>query len=216
MIKLKRVIEESKYDLHQAKELTFITYGGLSATKQLGYSNGKDPTFHAPPAKRGIYAFVWPYIEKFLLSGGLPDPKKRKKGQRQRASYLKDKHGNVIASGHPDFEKFSDRKPSFARTKSNEPWDPEKHDWQKDTPVHVLYNHANRKKFKYSGEIWHHLGEFCPEWTIFNRHGSWVKTDMNTFAMAFKKEIALSQIPSERHPFTSTMDHLEVFIDEKI
>ena len=50
----------------QGKRVTFIRYGGLSAVRQKGF--GKD-SYHAPPTRKGFYAFVWPYIETFLLSG---------------------------------------------------------------------------------------------------------------------------------------------------
>jgi hypothetical protein len=217
VIKLKDIVNESKYDVHSAKELTFVTYGGLSATKQRGYNSKENPTMHSPPARKGIYAFVWPYIEQFLL-GGYHDPKERGKGQRNRISYVRDKNGNVVNSDHPDYEKLANKEKnwSFSRTVDNKPWDDEKNDWEKEKAIYVLYNNTNRKKFKYGGEIWHHLEGYCPEWTIVNRRGGWVKTDMITFINAFKREIAKTQIPSARHPYTSVMDHLEVFIEDKI
>lgn len=30
--------------------------------------NKLEPTFHTPPVHRGIYAFIWPYIEPFLAA----------------------------------------------------------------------------------------------------------------------------------------------------
>lgn len=50
------------------KEVKFVRYGGLSPVPQKGFSK-KFPTLHSPPERSGFYAFVWPYIEMFLLSG---------------------------------------------------------------------------------------------------------------------------------------------------
>ena len=50
------------------KPVKFVRWGGLSPVKQIGYDPAM-PTYHSPPAKKGIYAFVWPYIELFLLTG---------------------------------------------------------------------------------------------------------------------------------------------------
>lgn len=43
--------------------MEFVRFGGLSPVK---YREGAFPEFHNPPVKRGIYAFIWPYIENFL------------------------------------------------------------------------------------------------------------------------------------------------------
>lgn len=51
------------------KPIRFCRWGGLSSVNQKGY-NPSMPTFHSPPCRRGIYAFVWPYIDLFLLTGG--------------------------------------------------------------------------------------------------------------------------------------------------
>lgn len=58
------------------KQIKFCRYGGLSPVIQKGYKETKDdPTFHSPPARRGIYAFVWPYIEVFLLTNSFGEIK---------------------------------------------------------------------------------------------------------------------------------------------
>lgn len=220
-------MSESKFDPFTAKSLDFVTFGGLSLTKQKGFGK-EDPSFHTPPSRKGIYAFVWPYIEKFLLGGSYADPKQRGKGQRQRMQYVKDKEGNVITSDHPDYQKHGEKNKnwSFTRTKEGEPWDNEKHDYEKETPTHVLYNNAYRKKFKYQGPLWHHLGEFVREDRILDRKNDWVKTDMATFKEALKKELHrmmtwdASQNKGKQFRGLGTSSHiwdnLEVFIDQKI
>lgn len=45
----------------------FIRFGGLSSVKQKGYKSSM-PTYHSPPARRGIYCFPFGYMEMFLLS----------------------------------------------------------------------------------------------------------------------------------------------------
>lgn len=219
-------MNEGKFDPFTAKALDFVTYGGLSLTKQRGFGK-EDPTFHAPPARKGIYAFVWPYIEKFLLGGAeFIDPKQRGKGQRQRMKYVKDKEGNVISSDHPDWEKSNQGEKgknwSFSRER---PDSTETDDYDKQY-THFLYNNAARKKFKYNGPLWHHLHEFVRQDKILDEKGEWVKTDMATFKEALKKELhrvmkadmefgkgkQFRGLSSSSHSW----DQLEVFIDQKI
>ena len=52
------------------KKLVLARYGGLSTVKQKHYQkNEKNMDFHTAPEKYGIYAFLWPYIDWFLLTG---------------------------------------------------------------------------------------------------------------------------------------------------
>jgi hypothetical protein len=218
---------EGKFDPFTAKTIEFVTYGGLSLTKQKGFGK-EDLSFHSPPARRGIYAFVWPYIERFLLGGSYADPKARGKGQRQRIQYVKDKEGNPITSDHPDYEKSGEigKNWSLTRNQQNKPWNPDEEGNEKNTPTQILYRNTPRKKFKYSGELWHHLGEFVKEDKILDRKGEWVKTDMNTFKDALKKE--LHRVMKDDMEFgkgkqfrglsssSHVWDQLEVFIDSKI
>ena len=60
------------------KPIKFARWGGLSPVKQRGYDPSM-PTFHSPPARKGIYAFVWPYIDIFLLTGDFANNHKWKK-----------------------------------------------------------------------------------------------------------------------------------------
>jgi hypothetical protein len=47
------------------KNNLFVRYGGLSLKRQKGYGND---TYHAPPAKRGLYAMPYVLQERFLIS----------------------------------------------------------------------------------------------------------------------------------------------------
>lgn len=56
--------------------MEFIRFGGLS---KVNYKNiYKLDSFHSPPVKYGIYAFVFPYVEHFLWRWKLLDNKKLK------------------------------------------------------------------------------------------------------------------------------------------
>jgi len=46
------------------KKLEFVRFGGLSLVNYKKLY--KQDSFHSPPCKRGIYAFIFPYIEDFL------------------------------------------------------------------------------------------------------------------------------------------------------
>ena len=61
--------------------MKFIRWGGLSPVVQKGY-NPEMPTFHCPPARKGLYAFPFPFIEPFLLSGDFDNNHKEEKGRK--------------------------------------------------------------------------------------------------------------------------------------
>lgn len=48
------------------KKLEFVRFGGLSPVNHKQFY--KQESFHSPPRKKGIYAFIFPYIEDFLWS----------------------------------------------------------------------------------------------------------------------------------------------------
>tara|TARA_Y100001960_G_scaffold331745_1_gene429766 strand:+ start:1342 stop:1857 length:516 start_codon:yes stop_codon:yes gene_type:complete len=55
---------------HTSKKVTLARYGGIGkVVKQKGNysSNEDDMTFHQAPERYGYYAFIFPYIELFLL-----------------------------------------------------------------------------------------------------------------------------------------------------
>jgi hypothetical protein len=223
----KRKMRETKYDPFESRELWFVTYGGIGPTKQKGY-DPKAPEkggMHYPPARSGFYAFVWPYIEKFLLGGSsFVDPKARGKGARNRLAYVRDKEGNVVSTGHTDYEKLSDRGKnwSLTRTKDNKPEPEEKPEdvaWD-DYFKGMLYRPSARKKFKYNGPLWHHLGQWLTPDKIWDRRGEWVKTDMDDYKQALRKELVDMKKTASQHGLSgirgTTFDHLEVFIDQKV
>jgi hypothetical protein len=62
-MRLKQYINEAK------KKPTFVRFGGLSKRNQKKYGvMNSDDGFHKAPVKKGIYAFIHPYIEPFLFA----------------------------------------------------------------------------------------------------------------------------------------------------
>jgi hypothetical protein len=86
-----------------------------------------------------------------------------------------------------------------------------------------------RKEFKKSkGYIWHHLGEYCDRNEIIDSHGSWVKTTIHHWEVAFKR-MSINLRYGENKAFAEkcinntkgimgwySKDHCEVFFDEKV
>ena len=85
-----------------------------------------------------------------------------------------------------------------------------------------------RKEFrKNEGYIWHHLEEYTDHKDIIQRHGSWIKTDIKSWAKAFSKMSTIlrygrSDINEMRVGDGKgivgwySKDHCEVFFDEKV
>lgn len=64
------------------KEMEFVRLGGLSPVKHLRINKAEEADFHyPPPTKKGIYAFIYPYIDPFLYSWKLSNILKNKYGK---------------------------------------------------------------------------------------------------------------------------------------
>lgn len=196
-------IKEGKYDPNH-KDMWFVRFGGLSSKKQLGYdTKNAEPSYHAPPARRGLYAFPWPYIEQFLLGGDTyVNPKLQKKGQTLRIKYVKDKEGNPITNTHPEYDKYSDSDKNWTMVT--------KRDEDGVAPEEYrLYRNYNRKKFKYNGNLWTHLVDSIDPQDIIDRRGDWVKTNINSYRAALTKDI----LKQKREGYSLNKDAFEVFIE---
>lgn len=161
----------------------FVRFGGLDLKNQHGYSR-EQKTFHAPPAKRGFYAFPKVAQELFLV-GSL---------DRTQPSVLpKMKHdGSWEVQDYDNYEKKRRRALFLTR----------------------------REFHKSSGTVWHHLEQHVSNNNIIQRHGSWVKTTIKVWLLAFKKESvtcrASSSFETSRMFGYFSKDHLEVFFDTKV
>ena len=58
------------------KKLEYIRFGGLSPVNHKKFY--KSDSFHSPPRKKGIYAFIYPYIEDFLWAWKIKDKETHK------------------------------------------------------------------------------------------------------------------------------------------
>jgi len=204
IIKLKDLIREGK-DKFDIDHIKFARYGGLSPVKQTAYPPSED-SFHEAPAKRGFYAFVWPYIEKFLLGGynqlGVG-----------KFKYVRDKDGKIIDSDHPDFESEREKHPKYWEVALDD-----REDLPYDERKWALRQMEKPKVFQYEGPIWHHLNVGAAP--ILGRKGGWIKTDFDIYRGALRREIhgmKRGGTFGSRSPFGSpkhhTWDHLEVFIE---
>jgi hypothetical protein len=220
----------AKYDITTTKKMKFARFGGLSSVVQKGYKS-VSVGFHAPPARRGFYAFVWPYYEFFLLGGYA----NQIRSPGSKFTYVRDKDGKIIGDTHPDYEKLSaidshweiPTKIQDEFVNSFPHWDDA--DYKKKVDLleaaheekcvgidrWVLIKKPSPRIFEYDGEIWHHLGKYLRGSDIIKSHGDWVKTDMKHYKMAFNKEMHSAKksemstfdwnkkraLPSSRSPF---------------
>jgi hypothetical protein len=86
------------------------------------------------------------------------------------------------------------------------------------------------KKFKYRGNIWHHLEHQCKQSEIIDKKGTWVLTSFKTWEKAFSKESLNLRHGNKEYGGTKNInepyaagvsgifskDHLEIFISDKI
>lgn len=185
--------------------MKFSRFGGLSAVRQKHYVVGEDKSFHNPPRRKGVYAFVYGYEESFLLGGD----KDRSKGYSQTIKnrngeklYTKsDEYGNILEKNYKGDLSLSN---SYWKTWVNNGEESHPLEDQKErnfykyysslitfnpdgTKTELSYKPCKRKVFEYNGEIWYHIDYKIKKEEILDRHGSWVKTSIKTFEKAFNR-----------------------------
>ena len=212
-------------------KMKFIRFGGLSPVKQDHYTTGEDKGFHNPPRKRGIYAFPYPYVEKFLL-GATNDPA----NISHKTQWLKDEEGNKIKSNdfYGDYDPKTDKMtilPKYIKLlkklgiKQNDIWSTKGND-----EVSYITVMKKPRTFEYDGEIWHHLGNHLKPHQILGTSGSWTKSDMDDYLIALNLEIRDTKRQMlkswkqymdmndlmKKDPYKTMFakDHLEVFIEQ--
>lgn len=227
-----------KYDISKTKKLKFARYGGLSSVNQEGY-NSNIGSFHSPPAKRGFYAFVWPYIELFLLG---MDCTKDPRVSGAKFTYARDSKGVIITDLHPEYESYYIGKDKYWSIQSKE-WsdfyetashlDGDEFDslWKsKKIPRYYLVQKPKPRIFEYNGVLWHHLGTHLKGHSILGTKGSWVKTEMVDYRTALEKEMHKAHkdmmewcfspgqyrvLPTNQMALRrGSMDHLEIFVEK--
>lgn len=191
------------------KDIKFARIGGLSPVKQKGYDPAM-PGRHSPPCRKGLYAFLHPYYEPFLLGAVEYSGLGTKHSKFER---VKDKNGNPIKIENTDEHKHEGSENwmkywGLHFNGDNEPFD--------------VIKPKKPKVFEYKGELWHHLGEHLKPNEILLNKGSWYLTDFKTYAKALKKEFSAKKILLKNelsyetnNPFGAIcIDHLEVFIEK--
>ena len=171
----------------------FIRVGSLSSVKQKG---------HNAPARRGIYAFVYPFFDTFFLSGEYGSVNQ----PHAKAKYVKDSQGNIIDKHHPLFEKLTGTT----------------YNWKYNSTVsepahgkimqHFLDENIRLIKFK-NARIFHHYGDVWtkidPESvkmypsiisTHYNELGNanWWKVSFEDFVSILQRYIHLLSIELEK------------------
>jgi len=185
------------------KKIKFSRFGGLSSVNQKGYDKTM-PGFHSPPMNRGLYAFIWPLYEPFLLGGDYSNIMSK----HSKFEYLKDKNGNYIEyNDKDDFDSnFMKKYTTILKDKKD-----------------IWIKPKKPKIFEYYGELWHHL-EPKKKNEILSINGSWYLTTYKTFIKCisieysnFKKQERQFMGESTKNGFKKTpitIDHLEVFIEK--
>jgi hypothetical protein len=216
-------------------KMKFARFGGLSPVKQDQYTTKEDKGFHNPPRRHGLYAFPYPYIEKFLL-GATDQP-----GHiSNKTKWLRDEAGNRIK-----YNDFYDRSKEYDLKLDGYPINPEykrllkklnikqstlRSYYDEKDEVHYITVLNKPRVFEYDGELWHHLGHHLKPHQVISTSGSWVLTDMDNYQIALRLEVhdtkgqMLKSWKSfnadindviNRDPYKTMFakDHLEVFIE---
>jgi hypothetical protein len=228
-------------------KIKFARFGGLSSVNQQGYTTNFG--YHSPPCRRGFYAFVWPYYDFFLLSNGKTTSYPWAIGTK--FSYVKDGKGNIIDDKHPEFEELTEGHKCWSiPTKSwdahmktwydmNISYDDVSYDKMRDEfdskweeknqgkGKYVLVQKPSPKIFEYTGNIWHHLGEFLSPSGVIKQKGGWTLSSFDEYKKALEKDMHAAiklqtheynqrKIPySTKNPYCGVCkDHLEVFIEK--
>ena len=81
----------------------------------------------------------------------------------------------------------------------------------------INYSFKRYKKFKYYGNIWHHLKHNIVNNTlILDEHRDWVLTSFNTWLNCYNNELISIRLQKQKTGIPISKDHLEVFISNKI
>ena len=188
--------------------MKFVRFGNLSPVEQEHYTTSDDKTFHNPPRRRGIYAFVDGYVDLFLI-GSTREP-----GHiSNKSMWLKDDDGNKIK-----YDDFYDLTTEFDYKLGRRGI---KKEWikflkirnirikdlcEQDGFITIL---KKPKIFEYDGELWHHLGDNLKPHQIIETNGSWVKTTMEDYIIALN--IERKRVIREKHKMEMEFNFKEVF-----
>jgi len=208
MNRIAKILHIGKLLMSNQKDIQFVRYGGLSSVKQKGYDVNM-PTFHSPPLRKGVYAFVWPYIEHYLLGKDTFDQRRMNWKKDPQGNKLQDNDDNENESSFPVWINEKAKK-EFNELIDNDAAHEQIEQFRKENQF--LAEHIRPKKFKYTGELWHHLN--VPNKNAIQRKGNWVLTSFADYKKALYKEVGQLRKQKERSGFGFSSDHLEVFIEK--
>lgn len=191
------------------KKYKFIRFGGLSSVLQKGY-NPDMPTFHSPPARRGIYALPYDRVEYFIVP--VVNMRTNKKTQRELihpgSQYVRDSKGKKIILGWDHHCGLADYPQEVKEVYCNpfydsKNWESNKYKkhiyshtfWKGDTTAEdyeyeehnfshdALIKLKKPKSFDYNGNIWCHLDCYVPikRKDIIKQKGSWILLEFNAW-----------------------------------
>lgn len=207
------------------RDLTFIRWGNLTPSKQLGY--GRD-SFHSPPAKRGLYAFVDGLIEPFLLGGF--------EFREDRHTWVRKEDGSLIKMNREiDDEHNEELKDYVAYDKFWDCWDLKgDYCWVKKTkldpfkqytldsddkfeqyPDNFIAKLKKPKKFKHYGNIWTHYQPKVKD-MLSVHNDSWYLVEYETFVKLYQKKHANIMALRKSKGWFTCLDDCEVFIEKII
>lgn len=190
------------------KKIKFIRYGGLSPQKQIHRKErikNNEIGYHTPPKNKGIYAFPYPYVDKFLL-GASNNPS----NPSGKSAWLKDENGNIIEEVETDengeYIKTPEIKKSLKKAKVKisdlftVKYDPfmennncdddcdncsiEKECENREVKYYFAY-YKKPKIFEHKGDIWCHFKEVSTLEDIKDEFGTWIKVDYETYLKLF-------------------------------
>lgn len=182
--------------------------------KQEAY--GKE-TFHAPPARYGIYCFPETAIERFLLGKSVFDNRRMVPVDKNKVKKTEYSLAMQLWKDVKSEKRFDEL---WERMYALEATDPLKPILEKKIDDHREKNqmycvHAKPRKFEHYGELWHHLGEYVKGKDILRMYQSWVLTSYNAWLKAFQKCYVNDHAYSSEWKglIGCSKDHLEVFIE---
>jgi len=225
------------------KKYKFIRFGGLSSVPQKGY-DANTPTFHSPPARRGIYAAPYDRLEHFIIPLiSVRNKKTKRETLHPSIEYLRDSKGNKVLLNweqrlgrvelpeeiqklyyNPHYDpkslwsdKYKNYVHSYTFWKGNT--NSEDYKFEEENFKHeALLKYKKPKVFEYNGNLWCHLNCYVPikRKDIIKERGDWLLLDFNSWLKyyTYAKEHNKYKDYGNRTHKNYSWDYFEVFIEK--
>lgn len=205
------------------EDIYFYRWGNLNPVKHKeARLPDSEKTMHIAPVVKGIYAFPRGFVERFLIGGSYTD---------HSTKFLLDENGNKILDND-----FWELYPEVHVAKKYVKYLKKKHirikdiscKYDEEKKEHYVTYKVRPKKFRYTGDIWHHLIEYVDPKDIIDKTESWVKTNFSVYCKALHKCDTIERFDSylgkdwgkkewhgdpHTYPNNFSKDHYEVFIE---